>query len=107
MLAITIRLVDGKWIETTAVILRTPPSALARWMTAERTIHSRPLDQHEDERCGQADAMTIFYSRRASERMRFHPRSTSERMSWLLFFVMGGLGLFSFLLSTILLFIPE
>jgi hypothetical protein len=99
--AIVIRLADGQWIETTAVVLRDADAPLVRWLTEEGSLYTRPLDDHESDHVGRADEASVFYSRRVPDRMRFTRRHDAERVFGLVFAIATGLGVVSLVASTV------
>lgn len=101
VIGVAIRLADGQWVSTTAVVLRETGSPLVRWLTEEGSLHTRPLDHHESVHIGAADVAPVFYSRRVPDRIRFTRRNEVERVFALVFVIATGLGVLSVVGSTV------
>ena len=99
--AVVIRLADGQWVATTAVVLRDSGSPLVRWLTEEGSLYTRPLDDHENDHVGPGDEAPVFYSRRVPDHMRFTRRHEAERTLVLVFAIATGLGVVSVIASTV------
>ena len=106
LVAFLVRTAGGRWVSTTAVIEQGAGAPEARWMSEDGELLSRALDAGEVSELGDADAVTIFYSRYRPERMRFHTRSDAERTWLLLAAILGGLGVASAVAQLVLLFTP-
>ena len=101
VIGVAIRLADGQWVATTAVVLRDAGSPLVRWLTEEGSLFTRPLDADESDHVGGADEASVYYSRRVPDRMRFTRRNEAERVFLLVFVVATALGVLSVVASTV------
>jgi hypothetical protein len=90
-------------LETTAIILPSDDGASARWMADDGLLYSRALDDHEHHEVGALESVTVFYSRRSPDTIRFARRSEAERAVFVLFAITAAIGLASFVASMILL----
>ena len=92
-------------LETTAIILPSAERASARWMADDGSLYSRELDHHEQNEVGALESVTVFYSRRSPDTIRFARRSEAERAVFVLFAITATIGVASFVASMILLFV--
>ena len=90
-------------LETTAIILPSAERASARWMADDGSLYSRELDHHEHNEVGALESVTVFYSRRSPDTIRFARRSEAERAVFVLFAITAAIGIASFVASMILL----
>jgi hypothetical protein len=90
-------------LETTAIILPSAERASARWMADDGSLYSRELDHHEQNEVGALESVTVFYSRRSPDTIRFARRSEAERAVFVLFAITAAIGVASLVASMILL----
>jgi len=98
---LVIKAIDGQWLPTTALLIEESDPLQARWMTDDGSLHVRELDQREVDHAGDSETVEVFYRRMSPHRMRFHRKSEAERVFWLLFIVIGGVGGVCFVISAI------
>ncbi|TQL48092.1 hypothetical protein FB562_1173 [Homoserinimonas aerilata] len=107
VVALIIRAVSGRWVETTAVVVHESGSAAARWLADDGTIHSRPLDPAEAAQLTASDDVMVFVSVVRPERMRLHRRGGGEQTLMFLALLLGGVGIVASVASFVLQLIPE
>ncbi|NQX13896.1 hypothetical protein HQQ80_19890 [Microbacteriaceae bacterium VKM Ac-2855] len=100
---LVVRAVDGRWIETTGVLIDNGGRPGIRWMTEDGRVFGRMLDGHERRELGDVESASIRYREADPERMRLHPQSEPERVLRLLTFVLGGVGIVCLVASTALM----
>ena len=106
-----LRSASGALLETTAIILPSAgrpdaePAGLptARWMSDDGSLFSRELAHHEHNEIGGQESVTVYYSRRSPDTIRFARRSEAERAVFVLFAITAIIGVASFVASMILL----
>jgi hypothetical protein len=98
----SIRMADGRWHETTAVILRDEDRDSVRWLTEDNTLHTLQLDDDTADDLAGEESVTVFYSVAASDRIRFERRGGAERLLWTLFIVFASTGAGSIIGSLVL-----
>ncbi|GAB3605083.1 hypothetical protein GCM10027413_04920 [Conyzicola nivalis] len=97
------RAASSAMLETTAIILPADELASARWMADDGRLYSRELAHHEHDEVGTLESVTVYYSRRSPETIRFARHSEAERAVFVLFAITAGIGIASFVASMILL----
>lgn len=100
------RAAHGDWVETQAVIIDGPDGRLVRWMSAESTLHSRPLLAAEAAKLADPDEARVFYRRRDPEVARFQRTGDGSKTLRLLLAVTAGIALLASAGSIVLLFVP-
>jgi hypothetical protein len=101
IVAVAVRVADGDWTSTTAVVVHEGDEVRLRWMSDDGTLHTRQIDAHEHEELRSTDAAAIYYSRRSPGRIRFTRRHEAERVFFVLAAVIGGVGVFCILASVV------
>jgi hypothetical protein len=96
---VTVHTVDGRWIETTGVLVEVGGRPGIRWLTERGELFTQPISGHDPAE----EHLTIYYREADPERMRLHARSEAERILRVLTFVLGGVGLLCLAASTVLL----
>ena len=90
-------------VETTAIIVPSEELASARWMADDGSLHTRTLEHHEHHEVGALESVTVYYSRRSPQNIRFARRGEAERAVLVFFGITAGIGILSFVASMILL----
>lgn len=97
---LTVRSVDGRWVETTGILVDLDGRPGVRWLTEQGELYTRPIAAHEPDEHG---GLTLYYRESEPGRMRLHHRSEAERVLRVLTLVLGGVGVLCLIASTVLL----
>jgi hypothetical protein len=104
LITLVMRLADGSWLPTRAVLEDSATGRLVRWFDEDGEVNEARLS-HEDEHALAGKAMAdIFYRRGSRNRMRLTERSPAVRAFGLLALGLIALGVFALVLSWVLLF---
>ena len=99
----SIRMADGRWRETTAVILRDgSEDDSVRWLTEDNALHTQLLDEETAHELADEESVTVYYSVQSPDRVRFERRGNAERLVWTLFIVFASTGAGSIIGSLVL-----
>jgi hypothetical protein len=85
LLALLIRLADGRWLRTDAVVVDQEHGSTVRWF-AEGAFHQRRLSAEERVHVLQPDEEPAYYKEREPDRLRLHEPPTGRR-------IIRGIGL--------------
>jgi len=102
-----LRAARSGWVETDAVVVEHNGTAQLRWMTTEGELHTRELHPDEQSTIADPDELHVHYHRRAPHRIRFDVVGHGEKVLWALGFTLVGLGVLSFIVSLVILFVPR
>lgn len=78
LLALLIRLADGRWLRTDAVVVDGDEGSVIRWF-ADGGFHSRALSPDERAHVTHADEELAYYKEREPHRLRLHEPPAGRR----------------------------
>ena len=102
-----LRAARSGWVETDAVIVDENGSEQLRWMTTDGELHKRDLHPDERSTIADPDELHVHYHRRAPHRVRFEVVGHGEKVLRALGLILVGIGVLSFIVSLVALFIPR
>ena len=79
LLALLIRLADGRWLRTEAVVVDQEHGSTVRWF-AEGAFHQRRLGDDERAHVVRPDEEVAFYKQREPDRLRLHEPPAGRRI---------------------------
>jgi hypothetical protein len=83
LLALLIRLADGKWLRTEAVVLDQEHGSTVRWF-AEGAFHQRRLSDDERAHVENPEEEPAYYRKREPDRLQLHEPPAGRRIiRWL------------------------
>ena len=83
LLALLIRLADGRWLRTEAVVLDQEHGSTVRWF-AEGAFHQRRLSDDERAHVGNPEEEPAYYRKREPDRLQLHEPPAGRRIiRWL------------------------
>lgn len=104
LLALIIRLADGRWLPTDAVVVDQEHGSTVRWF-AEGAFHQRRLSDDEREHVVDAEEERAYYKEREPDRLRLHEPPGGRRavriVGLVLLAVAGAAGLISLVLMLV------
>ena len=104
LLALLIRIADGRWVRTDAVVVDYEEHSVIRWF-AEGAFHSRILGSEEREHVTHPDEEPAYYKQRDPDRLRLHEPPAGRRVVRNLGLVLLGIAALAGLLGLILMFL--
>ncbi|MDF2573601.1 MAG: hypothetical protein K0S05_513 [Agromyces sp.] len=78
LIAVLIRLADGRWLPTDAVVVDQEHGSTVRWF-AEGAFHQRRLSEDERAHVIDAEEERAFYREREPDRLRLHEPPAGRR----------------------------
>ena len=103
-LALLLRLLDGTWLPTRAVVETVPNGRVVRWFDDDGGVNEALLSHEQEHEIGAKDMADIFYRRGARNRMRLTHGSPAVRAVALLAVGLLALGVVALTVSLVLLF---
>ncbi|RZS68683.1 hypothetical protein EV187_1117 [Agromyces ramosus] len=83
LLALLIRLADGRWLRTEAVVLDQEHGSTVRWF-AEGAFHQRRLSEEERAHVENPEEEPAYYRKREPDRLQLHEPPAGRRIiRWL------------------------
>jgi hypothetical protein len=79
LFALLIRLADGRWLRTDAVVVDQEHGSTVRWF-AEGAFHQRRLSAEERAHVTRPEEEPAFYKEREPDRLRLHEPPTGRRI---------------------------
>lgn len=79
LLALLIRLADGRWLRTEAVVVDQEGGSTVRWF-AEGAFHQRRLSAEERAHVLRPDEEPAYYKEREPDRLRLHEPPSGRRV---------------------------
>jgi hypothetical protein len=79
LLALLIRIADGRWVRTDAVVVDYEEHSVIRWF-AEGAFHSRRLSAEERAHVARPEEEPAFYKQREPDRLRLHEPPVGRRV---------------------------
>ena len=104
LLALLIRLADGRWVRTEAVVLDQEHGSTIRWF-AEGAFHQRRLGDDERAHVVRPDEEPAFYRQREPDRLRLHEPPQGRRIIRIVGLVLLAIAALAGLLGLILMLI--
>ncbi|TDN92122.1 hypothetical protein [Microbacterium sp. BK668] len=102
--ALILRLADGTWLPTRAVVEHEDESSLVRWFDQDGGVNAAYLTYEQARELAGKDMADIYYRRGSANRMRLTHGSPAVRAVALLAAGLLGLGVVAMILSWVLLF---
>ena len=87
LLALLIRIADGRWLRTDAVVIDGDDGSVVRWF-AEGAFHSRHLSSEERAHVVHPEEEPAYYKQREPDRLRLHEPPVGRRVIRTLGFVL-------------------
>lgn len=107
LVALVLAIADGTWLAAPAVLETTPEGRIARWFTHDGGVGVARLSAHDETRVDAGkDTVDLFY-RRGRNRVRLTAHSPLVRLAWWLAGGFFGVGLLSFAMSLVILFVAH
>jgi len=78
-LALLIRIADGRWLRTEAVVIDGEEGSVVRWF-AEGAFHSRHLSAEERVHVARPEEEPAYYKQREPDRLRLHEPPVGRRV---------------------------
>ncbi|MDQ0894557.1 hypothetical protein [Agromyces ramosus] len=91
LLALLIRMADGRWLRTEAVVIDGEEGSVVRWF-AEGAFHSRHLSAEERAHVQHPEEEPAFYKQREPDRLRLHEPPVGRRVIRTLGLVLLGIA---------------
>ncbi len=104
LLAMLIRMADGRWLRTDAVVVDYEEHSVVRWF-AEGSFHSRILGSEEREHVTRPEEEPAYYKQRDPDRLRLHEPPAGRRVVRNLGLVLLGIAALAGLVGLILMFL--
>jgi hypothetical protein len=79
LLALLIRVADGRWLRTAVVVIDGDDGSVVRWF-AEGAFHSRHLSAEERAHVVHPDEEPAYYKQREPDRLRLHEPPVGRRV---------------------------
>jgi hypothetical protein len=79
LLALLIRIADGRWLRTDAVVIDGDEGSVVRWF-AEGSFHSRHLSAEERAHVARPEEEPAYYKQREPDRLRLHEPPVGRRV---------------------------
>jgi hypothetical protein len=102
LLALLIRLADGRWLRTEAVVVDQEHGSTVRWF-AEGAFHQRRLSEEERAHVMRPDEEPAYYKEREPDRLRLHEPPTGRRIFRMVGLVLLAIAALAGLLGLILM----
>ncbi|GAA1808784.1 hypothetical protein [Agromyces neolithicus] len=102
LLALLIRIADGRWVRTDAVVVDYDEHSVIRWF-AEGAFHSRILGSDEREHVTSPDEEPAYYKQRDPDRLRLHEPPAGRRVIRNVGLVMIGIAALAALIGLAML----
>lgn len=105
LVALIVKLADGTWLTTRAIVEHGEDSSLVRWFDADGGVNAAYLTHEQARELAGKDMADIFYRRGRVNRMRLTHGSPAVRAIALLAAGLLALGLVATIVSWVLLFV--
>ncbi|WP_157007383.1 hypothetical protein [Agromyces laixinhei] len=103
LLALLIRLADGRWLRTEAVVIDEDGGSVVRWFTDDG-FQSRRLSEDERAHVTRPDEEPAYYKEREPYRLRLHEPPPGRRVIRILGIVFIGIAAASAAVGLVLMF---
>ena len=104
LLALLIRVADGRWLRTEAVVIDGEGGSIVRWFTDDG-FQSRALSADERAHVTHPEEEPAFYKEREPYRLRLHEPPTGRRVIRILGLVFIGIAAASAVIGVVLMFV--
>lgn len=104
LLALLIRVADGRWLRTEAVVIDGEGGSIVRWFTDDG-FQSRVLSADERAHVTRPEEEPAFYKEREPYRLRLHEPPPGRRVIRILGFVFIGIAAASAVIGVVLMFV--
>jgi hypothetical protein len=102
LLSLLIRLADGRWLRTEAVVLDQEHGSTVRWF-AEGSFHQRRLSDEERAHVENAEEEPAYYRQREPDRLRLHEPPVGRRVTRWVGFVLLTIAAIAGLVNLVLM----
>jgi hypothetical protein len=102
LLALLIRLADGRWLRTDAVVIDQEHGSTVRWF-AEGAFHQRRLSDEERVHVRNLEEEPAYYREREPDRLRLHEPPVGRRVTRWLGFVLLAIASVAGLVNLVLM----
>ena len=103
LLALLIRLADGRWLPTEAVVIDQEHGSTVRWF-AEGAFHQRRLSVEEREHVRRPEEEPAFFKEREPDRLRLHEPPPGRRIIRNVGLILVGIAALAGLIGLLLMF---
>lgn len=103
LLALLIRLADGRWLPTEAVVIDQEHGSTVRWF-AEGAFHQRRLSDEEREHVRRPEEEPAFFKEREPDRLRLHEPPPGRRIIRNVGLILVGIAALAGLIGLLLMF---
>ncbi len=104
LLSLLIRIADGRWLRTDAVVVDNEHDSVVRWF-AEGAFYSRRLSADERVHVLRPDEEPAYYKQREPARLRLHEPPAGRRIIRVLGLVLLALAVLAALVGLIAMFV--
>ncbi|MCD2443523.1 hypothetical protein LQ757_14675 [Agromyces sp. SYSU K20354] len=104
LLALLIRMADGRWLRTDAVVVDFEEHSVVRWF-AEGAFHSRILGSEERDHVTRPDEEPAYYKQRDPDRLRLHEPPAGRRVIRNVGLVLLGIAALAGLVGLVVMFV--
>lgn len=103
LLALLVRLADGRWLRTDAVVIDQEHGSTIRWF-AEGAFHQRRLGADERAHVNRPDEEVAYYREREPDRLRLHEPPHGRRVIRTVGLILLGIAALAGLVGLLLMF---
>jgi hypothetical protein len=103
LLALLIRLADGRWLPTEAVVIDQEHGSTVRWF-AEGAFHQRRLSDEEREHVRRPEEEPAYFKEREPDRLRLHEPPPGRRIIRNVGLILVGIAALAGLIGLLLMF---
>lgn len=104
LLALLIRIADGRWVRTQAVVIDQEHGSTVRWF-AEGAFHQRRLGDDERAHVLRLDEELAYYRQREPDRLRLHEPPHGRRIIRMLGLVLLGIAALAGFIGLVLMLV--
>jgi hypothetical protein len=104
LLALLIRVADGRWVRTDAVIVDQEHGSTVRWF-AEGAFHQRRLGDDERNQVEHPDEEPAYYKQREPDRLRMHEPPQGRRIIRIVGLVLLAIAAIAGLIGLVLMLV--
>jgi len=104
LLALLIRIADGRWVRTQAVVIDQEHGSTVRWF-AEGAFHQRRLGDEERAHVFRLDEELAYYRQREPDRLRLHEPPHGRRIIRIVGLVLLGIAALAGFIGLVLMLV--
>jgi hypothetical protein len=104
LLALLIRLADGRWVRTEVVVVDQEHGSTVRWF-AEGAFHQRRLSEDERAQVERPEEEPAFYKQREPDRLRMHESPPGRRLIRIVGLVLLAIAALAGLIGLVLMLV--